>query len=142
MYRFLLLIPFLLGGCQIGPRDIQYGEDSCHYCKMTVVDQQHAAQLVSDKGKVFVFDAIECMIHYLREERKEEVAFAYLLVNDYDDPGQLVPAADSYYLISEAIPSPMGAFLTAFAHENRAKQAQAAKGGTVYDWQAIQNQLP
>ena len=29
---------------------------------MTIVDRQHAAEAVTSKGKVFKFDAIECMV--------------------------------------------------------------------------------
>ena len=61
----LVLIISLLSACTPAPKPIEYGSDMCHYCKMTIMDKQHAAELVTDKGKVFPFDAIECMIHYL-----------------------------------------------------------------------------
>jgi len=136
MHKFLL-IPLLgmLIACQPSPRPIDYGQDACHYCKMTVVDQQHAAEAVTDKGKVFVFDAIECLVNY-REEHPEQ-AYSYLLVNDYQQPGALIPAAEATYLVSENIPSPMGAFLSAFASQAAAKRVQAKQGGELYQWQEL-----
>ena len=55
----ILLATVLLAACQPSPKPIEYGSDMCDYCKMTIVDQQHAAELVTTKGKAFKFDAIE-----------------------------------------------------------------------------------
>ena len=48
-----LLIPILLitVSCKVEPDEIEYGKDGCHFCKMTIVDNQHAAELVTAKGK-------------------------------------------------------------------------------------------
>jgi len=128
-----------LTACSPSPQPIDYGSDMCHYCKMTIVDQQHAAEAVTSKGKAYKFDAIECMVNYLGEEEDQEHEF--LLVNDYQQPKELIPAGDSYYLISEAIPSPMGANLSAFETKAKAEAVQAEKGGEVYSWEALQKQL-
>ncbi len=102
---FILLLVLCLS-CSIGPKSIDYGHVGCHFCSMTIVDQQHAAQLVTQKGKVFNFDAIECMLNQLKKEDQSEIAL--FLVNDYEQPGELVDATKATYLISENIPSPMG----------------------------------
>jgi copper chaperone NosL len=99
-------------GCSIGPKPIDYGTDGCHFCSMTIVDQQHAAQIVTGKGKVFKFDASECMLNHLKEVDTSTVAL--FLVNDYNAPGELIDAIHASYLKSKEIPSPMGEFLTAF----------------------------
>lgn len=121
--------------CAQSPKPIDYGSDMCHYCKMTIVDKQHAAEVVTKKGKAFKFDAIECMVNYLGEQEGQE--YAFLLANDYEKPGEWIAAESSYYLISPAIPSPMGANLSAFRTEERARAFQAGKGGEVYDWQGL-----
>lgn len=102
---------------------------------MTVVDQQHAAQLVTKKGKTYTFDSTECMINHLKE--KEQVDMALVLVNDYNAPGKLIDATKATYLISEGIPSPMGEFLTAFSSEKDAIGAQEANFGELYSWEAL-----
>ena len=104
---------------------------------MTIVDQQHAAELVTDKGKVFKFDAIECLLNYKMEN--EDVNFAFHLVNVYESPKDLIPAEESYFLISKSIPSPMGAYLTAFKNEAAVKEIQNEKGGEIYTWESLQN---
>lgn len=137
----LILSPVLfIAACQPQARKIEYGADMCHYCKMTVVDAQHAAQLVSTKGKTFIFDAIECMVAF--QKASPEMEFALELVNDYQSPGTLVQADRSSYLISENLPSPMGAYLTAFADKTMAQKMKESKGGTLYHWEDLPAVLP
>lgn len=133
------IVMLIVTSCTPSPKSIDYGSDMCYFCKMTIVDQQHAAEVVTDKGKVFMFDAIECMANYIEQER--ETNFAFVLVNDFDTPKSLIDAHTSHYLISPNLPSPMGAFLTAFADENSAKEMQKAKGGELFNWENLQTHL-
>ena len=134
-WLLIIAIAACLSSCQSGPQAIEYGTDMCAFCKMTVVDPQHAAEIVTDKGRVYTFDAIECMANYVHQE--EELIPAHLLVNDYEKPGVLLEAATCHYLISEQIPSPMGANLSAFSSVENASAMQKAKGGQLYTWQAL-----
>lgn len=129
-----LLLILILGmqSCSISPKPISYGNDVCQYCSMTIVDAQHAAELVTTKGKVFKFDAVECMLNYKLQASDTEMALH--VCNDYSDPGELIEAETATFLISEGIPSPMGAFLTAFGSEEAAKEAQKIHGGILYSW--------
>lgn len=125
--------------CEVKPQEIAYGEDACHFCRMTIVDRQHAAQLVTVKGKSFKYDAIECMMNHLNKWDQPEVK--YFLVTDYATPGQLVDATSSHYLISEAIPSPMGEFLTAFENrEEREKVVKRSKGKSL-NWNELKQEF-
>ena len=124
-----------MAGCSPTPKDISYGVDKCHFCKMTIVDNRHAAELVTTKGKVYMFDAIECMANYTKQD--DEPAYSFLLVNDYLQPSTLIPAKESYYLQSKAIPSPMGAYLSAFETEEQATTIQTTKGGEIYRWEEL-----
>lgn len=135
---FLLAIFGCISGCTLGPKPIDYGHVGCHYCSMTIVDQQHAAQLVTSKGKVFNFDAVECMMNHLKDE--DESTIALFLVNDFDQPGTLVDATKATYLISENIPSPMGAFLSAFADGQAAQHTLEANGGELLSWAELKRQ--
>ncbi len=131
----------LIGGtsCNIGPAPINYGSDGCVYCSMTIVDKQHAAQYVTHKGKVFKFDAAECMMNYLKEIDKTTVAL--FLVNDYDAPGELINATEATYLISKNIPSPMGEFLTAFKSKEVAERIHADNEGVLLTWVELQERF-
>ena len=131
---FLLILP---GSCKVEPEPIAYGSDVCHFCRMTIVDRQHGAELVTDKGKVFKFDAVECMLNHMNDVNTQP--FSIFLVNGYTRPGELIEASGATYLISEGIPSPMGAFLTAFEDTTEAREAQLLYGGQLYAWREIKN---
>lgn len=137
MKNFLLLSILVLvtTACAPAAKPIDYGADACYYCKMTIVDRQHAAEAVSSKGKVFMFDAIECMVPYLALEGENN--YPVLVVNDYLRPGEWTDARSAAYLISRNLPSPMGAFLTGFADKAAAESVQKEKGGDVYDWEGM-----
>lgn len=129
----------MVSACKISPQPIAYGSDGCHFCSMTIVDRQHAAQMVTKKGKTFKFDAVECMMNHLKEV--DPGTGALFLVNDYSEPGELIDAKNATYLISPGIPSPMGEFLTAFSDGAKAKNAQKGNGGDLYTWDELLNRF-
>ncbi|MDG1573325.1 nitrous oxide reductase accessory protein NosL [Robiginitalea sp. M366] len=137
--QFLIPLTLLMLGCSVKPRPIRYGADACHFCRMTLVDRQHAAQMVTAKGRNYTFDAIECLADQLGQMPDTEMA--YLLVADYAHPGELTQASEATYLVSPGIPSPMGAFLSAFAQEADARVAHEREGGTLYTWASLQTYL-
>lgn len=136
--KFVLIFSLiaLVASCKVEPKEIEYGQDHCHFCDMTVVDKSHAAEYVTQKGKSYVFDAIECMVNeILRDKNEPELAF--ILVADYAEPGKLVDAKTATYLISENIKSPMGANLSAFASREIAEKFQKENGGILLNWDEL-----
>lgn len=134
-----LVIVLLLISCKIEPQAIEFGKDQCNFCDMNIVDKVHAAQYVTDKGKQFKFDAIECMIHEINDIGEEHIAI--ILVSDFGKPGTMTDAKGGYFLVSEGIKSPMGANLTGFAQENQAKEQLNNHGGALYSWESIKKKL-
>jgi copper chaperone NosL len=137
-YLFIALL-FLFFSCNVSPKPIDYGNDGCQFCKMTIVDKVHAAEIVTKKGKVYKFDASECMVNFLNELDHSEIEF--YLSNNYTEPGALIDATKATFLISENIPSPMGAFLSAFKNKTDAEKIQTEKGGTIYTWDKLLTHL-
>ena len=133
-YAFVLLF---LSACTVEPTPINYGQDACEFCKMNIVDQQHAAEMVTKKGKFFKYDAVECMLNYLNRNELASEEMAFLLVCNYNQPGELIDARGATYIISEAIPSPMGAFLSALDNPDSGKQIIEVKGGEVVTWEEL-----
>ncbi|MFK7783299.1 nitrous oxide reductase accessory protein NosL [Psychroserpens sp.] len=137
-YSIIALLLFFIS-CNVSPKPIDYGSDGCHFCKMTIVDKVHAAEIITQKGKVYKFDATECMINYIEEFDTSEIAL--YLSNNYMKPEALIDATKATFLISNNIPSPMGAFLSAFENQDDAKKMQAQKGGTLYTWEELLSHL-
>lgn len=133
-YAIVALL-LLLYGCNASPQAINYGTDGCQFCKMTIVDKIHAAEIVTKKGKIYKFDATECMINFLKDFDVTEIKL--YLTNYYTEPETLIDATQATFLISKNIPSPMGAFLSAFKNKEDALKIQAEKGGTIYNWEEL-----
>ena len=128
MYKptlFTSLLFLLLASCNNKPVAIEYGTTSCHGCKMTIVDQQHAAQVMTKKGRTYSYDAIECMVRGLSQWEADELQT--ILVTDYTTPKNLIEAQTAHYLISAAIPSPMGANLSAFANKEKRDELSSSE---------------
>ncbi len=131
----MFIIIFTLSSCSTEPVPIEYGKDACHFCKMNIVDKQHAAEIVTQKGKPFKYDAVECMMREIKVIKESEIAI--YLITDYTSPGKLVDATKATYLISENIPSPMGANLSGFENKEDAERTFEEKGGTLYSWEEL-----
>lgn len=134
-YSFIILSVFTIVSCSIKPDPINYGSDGCHFCSMTIVDKQHAAEIVTDKGKSFKFDASECMMNHIKSI--DQTTISMFLVNDFNQPGTLIDATEATFLISKNIPSPMGAYLSAFKSKEAAETIQSLNEGELYTWEAL-----
>lgn len=131
----MLALLLFLTACQVKQKEIHFGDDHCDFCQMTIVDKQHAAQIVTKKGKAYKFDAIECMIHY--SKNIDTTSIGLFLVSNYQVSESLLNAKESSFIISENIPSPMGAYLSAVPTQSEANKIVSEKGGAIYHWEAL-----
>ncbi|MCF8274200.1 MAG: nitrous oxide reductase accessory protein NosL [Flavobacteriaceae bacterium] len=138
IYLIMALLLWVVS-CNVSPKPIVYGTDGCHFCKMTIVDKVHAAEIVTKKGKVYKFDATECMVHFIKEFNTSDIAL--YVSNNYTEPEALINSSQATFLISKKIPSPMGAFLSAFKNKADAEKTQKEKGGTLYTWSELLTHL-
>jgi copper chaperone NosL len=104
---------------------------------MTIMDHRYGTEVVSDKGKVYKFDSIECLVEFLEDRKNGEESFSLILCTPYDQPGKLVDATQSHVLHSKGLPSPMGMYLTAFEDEATAMSFKGIHGGKVYCWEGL-----
>src|SRR5690606_39410929 len=73
-------------------------EDHCTHCRMSIADPKFGAELVTQKGRVFKFDALECLVPYLQDNSQER--YAHILAISYDEPGQLKPVYELRFVFS------------------------------------------
>lgn len=134
---YVLFIFLIFSGCNVSPQPIDYGNESCHFCRMTIVDKQHGAEIVTKKGKAYKFDSTECMINFLDDF--DNTSIALFLSNNYTNPEELIDVTKATFLISDQIPSPMGANLSAFKNNEDAEKMKNEKGGNLYSWEELLN---
>ncbi len=138
----VLVVAFFNFSCSKEKEDIRYGEDSCVHCMMKIVQPQYGAEIVTNKGKVFKFDAVECLLDFEKDRVVANEDIYQRWVVSYTEPQTLFPAEECFYLRSQNLPSPMGMFITAISEHQRAKSIQQESGGKLYSWEEIYDQYP
>lgn len=137
----LLGILIFLASCSADPRPIVYGQDGCQHCKMTLMDSKFGAELVTDKGKVFIFDDVNCMLQYMDSEDGKSQTYKHILVTDYLNPGVLLDANLAYYLKSEEFKTPMASNIVAFPDYDLLKEYKNKSGGVYLAWGELTTQF-
>lgn len=140
MRSILIIFPLVFAtllSCSSKPEPIVYGSDACYFCKMGIVDKTHASQAVSSKGKQFKYDSVECMVNDIQNNHNTDMDV--ILVADYLNAGEMIPAESAFYIISPEIPSPMGANLSAVKSKAQAEKLQQEFSGDIFSWQELLN---
>ena len=104
---------------------------------MTVSDARFGAELVATTGKVYPFDAVECLTAHFAEHPGAAEAAHSLWVAPFDAPGTLIPVARAHFLQSGAIASPMGGGFAAYTTAAARDAALDAVGGAALDWGGV-----
>ena len=134
MILFISSLLFLSASCSVEPEPINYGKDNCSHCEMAIMDNRYGSELVTDKGKIYKFDSVECLVEFLDSHKEGKEKYSLVLCTSFDQPGKLVDARDSYILHCKNLPSPMGMYLTAFDNEKSATSFQEKYSGKIYSW--------
>lgn len=120
--------------CRKGPEAIEFGLDHCAHCRMQIADPKYGAEIVTEKGRVLKFDAIECMAVHYRQMHADGNGIHSSWTIDYSKPGSWVRADSAYFLHSPKLPSPMGMFLTSFGNRESIMEAHHRHDGEVMSW--------
>ena len=137
LFFTVTFICFIFVSCQKAPEPISYSNDSCDNCKMTISDPKFGAELITNRGKIYKFDSIECLSAFYGSMKEEEIHSVW--VTDYLTPEKFINTADAYFLVSEKLKSPMGLNISAFADQNSLDKIKADYGGKVLSWKDVQS---
>ncbi len=139
----ILTIMGSIGGCAAGsttiaPPAIRYGEDLCAECTMIINDPRFAAgyayAVSAGRYESLAFDDIgDLLVHMAKHPERQVVAW---YVHDYTSE-EWLDATTAYYVIGEAIRTPMGHGMAAHATEAAAAAMAAEHAGVVLDWEAL-----
>ncbi len=138
---FLLSAALIFSSCSKGPQPIDFGRENCHHCKMLIADPKFGAEALSKTGKTFKYDAVECLILDLTGGGIEEEKMAGYYVIAFDKPAELIHVSEATFLISPNVPSPMGAYLSAFSSRASAEAMRQEKGGALYSWEEVRKKI-
>lgn len=121
-----------LAACSVKPEPINYGQDNCHLCKMTIMDKKFGAEVVTTKGKVYKFDDVNCMVNFLNSGFLDDRDVAYRLVVDYSLPGKLIAADEAFFIKSPEIRSPMASQVASFEKDESKNEFKKQWSNSIY----------
>ena len=106
------------------------------------MDTKFGAQVVTNKGKIFIFDDVNCLMSFLEtDEINMETDAKHILVTDYHSPESLVDATIAFYLKSDAFKTPMASQIVAFEDYETLKTYKAKNGGVYLAWGELVTQF-
>jgi len=122
---FILSSAVLLSCTQSGPKEIKKG-DACDNCRMKIEELGYSSELVTDKGKVYKFDDVNCM-NMFANSNADKVAKAKSYVADYPT-GKLIEFEKATFIKGGSIKSPMGGNMQAYQNKAEAEKAKQKYG--------------
>ncbi len=130
----LVSVLLLTAACDRGPQEIRIGQQECDHCRMMISQEPFATQLITQQGRQYVFDAIECMAVFVDSGEGRELDIHSLWVPDFHNPENWIAAESAWYLQSDGLRSPMALNFSAYADEAGALSQQSEFGGQVIRW--------
>ena len=134
---YLHVVLLLMMSCVHKLEPITYGQDECNQCKMMIVDKHYSCQLLTNKGKNYKFDAIECVIEFINENDINTNKIKEIVVSEYLSPGEMISYKKAKFLISNKTSSPMGANISAFSSTDKILKIDSI--GRIYTWNTLVN---
>ncbi len=128
---------FMILACTPKPEAINYGQDQCHYCKMSLADEKYATEVVTAKGKIYKYDDVSCMVKHINELEQQGTKLAYTIVNNFDKPAEFLNVEDAIFISSENFTSPMGGNTAAF----RSAEKAADPNYTISNWSGVKEKF-
>lgn len=137
VFTAALFVLFLTSCGNNSPKPIRYGEDQCAHCRMTVSDMRFGTQLLTNKGRTYQFDDLQCMVAYVKSGSiaREDVATFYL--PDYVNENKLQPADNMFLLKSESLKSPMRGDIAAFTDQSDLEKVREEHPGEAMGWEDL-----
>ncbi len=132
---FFLALIFLVISCQKQPEAINYQNEDCANCQMTISDNRFGSELITTKGKIFKFDSIECLVSYMHNIKSNEIHSMW--VTDFVNPSNLINIKRAYFLKSDRIQSPMGLNICAFSDTSSLNKIMKESGGNLLIWEEL-----
>lgn len=138
----LLLGASFLTGCEAKPRPVRIGEE-CVHCRMQITAPQYAAELVTVKGRQYVFDDLACLLAFMGEASSIAFQDPQLLAADFRQPSRWLPVQQAVFVRSAQLRTPMNGHTVAFASatEARTTAAKLNPAGAILTWSDVRSEL-
>jgi len=123
--------------CNVKPQPIELGKDNCYFCKMTVSDPRFGAEIITNKGKIYKFDDMHCVLAFLKSGSlpSKEIKDVYFVT--FGGNHGFVKSTDASLLKSDDLHSPMNGNVAAFANADSMRQTMELVKGAPVTWKEL-----
>jgi copper chaperone NosL len=102
---------------------------------MTISEGKYGSEIITDKGRVYKFDDMMCMIHYCNDNPNVKIGSYF--VSDYSKENELIPVPSAFFLSGGAIKSPMRGGIIAFSSQKEAKEYSIKLKAATATWDFV-----
>ncbi len=103
---YFLLFMVALTSCKPTEAEpIKLNIDQCHQCKMNIANGKFGAEIITEKGRIYKFDDVFCLVNFYQENKNTKIQKFY--IHDYAQDNVLIPAETAFYAKGGTINSPM-----------------------------------
>ena len=137
--RLILLWSLIvfLASCTSGePEKIAVNSDNCYVCKMTITDPKFAAEIITDKGRIFKFDDIKCLVEYKNSMAPESDKYKFFFVN-FNNSNEFLKADDAWLVTGGEVNTPMQGNALALKSKAEAEKLAKEKNAKVIVWKNL-----
>ncbi|MBP8726194.1 MAG: nitrous oxide reductase accessory protein NosL [Saprospiraceae bacterium] len=128
----------ITASCKAKPEPFIPGTDVCHMCKMGIVDLRFGAELVTEKGKVYKFDDVGCMVRMMKSGEFDNRKMAHVLVADFSQQNVLIDVGKAHFVVGQDVRSPMNFNTAAFSTQAIAQDFSAqGNGRQIVGWDYV-----
>ena len=133
----ILIFGFI--SCDTGPQPIKLGQDACSFCKMSIADSRFGAEIVTQKGKIYKFDDMHCVLGFMKANtiNNNDIKETYLV--NYTEPHNFIPAQKAFLFESADLHSPMGGNIANFDDESKLSEVMKIMKGQPLTWNEFIN---
>lgn len=128
---------FFLCSCSHGAQAFSYGKDQCDDCRMTIVEPNFGAEIITRKGKVFKFDDVHCLAQFLKRNKGKHGDIFQTVFVDYDNAGNFINSNAAWFVVSPQLQSPMNGNAAAFATKEEATRKAEEVHGALKNWNKL-----
>jgi len=102
---------------------------------MTIVDGRFASEIVTQKGRFYKFDDLQCMLRYKAENAKMPIQNMY--INIYTEANKLIDTKQGFYIKHESFKSPMRGNYAAYQSKEMALIKANELGLEIMTWENL-----
>lgn len=131
------LVALLFSSCNTKPQAFTYGKDICDDCKMTIVDPKFGGEIITKKGRIYKFDDIHCLVHFMKQGTVKEADIAQTVFIDFENDKNFLDVKSAYFVVSDQFKSPMNGNAASFSSKEIAEQKAQQTNGTIKNWDQL-----